>query len=83
MHQRIHALLPPDAWAHLSPALYLAFWSLALYDVDVPESLYLEEIRRLEGLVRTLGRAMHAEDKAADGLLKTVRWMRERGGRIG
>lgn len=41
-------------------------------DVDVPESLYLEEIRRLEGSVRSLGRAGHAEDKAADGLLKTV-----------
>lgn len=54
MHQRAAHLLPPAAWQHLSPPLYMAFWALALYDVDVPESLYLEEIRRLEQLVRLL-----------------------------
>ena len=46
MQERVTHLLPKAAWRACTPQLYLAFWSLSLYDVDVPEELYKEEIKR-------------------------------------
>lgn len=43
--------------------LYLAFWSLQLYDVDVPSDVYKEEIKRISTTIKELRRAM--DEKAS------------------
>jgi THO complex subunit 2 len=39
---------PASIWEHLSPRLYVLFWSLGLYDLRVPAARYETEIKRLK-----------------------------------
>ena len=49
MSELVSSLIQPSAmWAHLSPRLYIIFWSLGLYDTKVPVSRYESEIKRLK-----------------------------------
>lgn len=40
--------LPSEVWTSISVELYMTFWSLSLYDLNVPSARYELEIRRLK-----------------------------------
>jgi THO complex subunit 2 len=46
--RRLHSTLPQDMWTNLSPAFYVTFWQLSLYDIQVPTKSYEEEVTRLK-----------------------------------
>lgn len=50
-----HSLYPEETWTHITPSLYVAFWSLSLYDLDVPVDAYTTTISKVKDLqVRSL-----------------------------
>ena len=48
MTELITAHVSPDVWGIMSPELYIAFWSLSLYDIMLPRQRYDAEIRKLK-----------------------------------
>jgi hypothetical protein len=47
MVSAVEAYLPTEVWEFLSPTIYLAFWSLSMYDIQVPTAKYDVELKRL------------------------------------
>ena len=71
--RRAKAALPGDIFASLSPAFYVTFWQLSLYDVQVPTRTYEEELTRLQN------RWMAVRDDRSDmGAAGTIRKEKER-----
>lgn len=42
------SLQPPHVWNLITPELYFVFWSLSLYDLEVPREAYANTIKRLQ-----------------------------------
>lgn len=43
----IHPLYPSKVWDDMSPKFIILFWSLTLYDLEVPWQSYQREINKL------------------------------------
>lgn len=43
----IHPLYPTKVWDNISPKFMILFWSLTLYDLEVPAQSYEREIKKL------------------------------------
>jgi len=54
-------------WENLSPQFYATFWSLSLYDVEVPVDRYKAEITKLRDSLKAL-----SDDIARDPAAATV-----------
>lgn len=46
--QSAHGMLPEDAWNHITPNLFDAFFSFSLYDIHFPEIAYKTQLTRLK-----------------------------------
>ena len=44
----VHEFLPLATWESIDPKLYSTFWTLSLYDIDVPKKLYADQLSRLQ-----------------------------------
>ncbi|EME32701.1 THO complex subunit 2 [Galdieria sulphuraria] len=44
-------VFPDSMWESISPELFVAFWTLKLYDIHVPKDSYLMELQRLRSMV--------------------------------
>ena len=40
--------LPPSTWELISPQLYATFWSLSLYELDLPRSTYDDTLAKIQ-----------------------------------
>ncbi|XP_077302738.1 THO complex subunit 2-like protein isoform X2 [Arctopsyche grandis] len=47
--------LPSKVWDDISPEFYVTFWSLTMYDLQVPTESYKREIDRLKALASSAG----------------------------
>jgi len=76
----VRQILPADVLTKMSPTLYMLFWSFALYDVDVPEAIYVQETKRLEANIKEINRVLNNPDPVnMDGLEKGSReWKEEK-----
>ena len=50
----VRGMLPEETWADISPELYLAFWSLTLYDLYVPRARYEAEVDKCRAALSVL-----------------------------
>lgn len=48
------ALLPAEVWKAISPELYTTFWSLSMYDLQVPKEQYEAQIKKVGGQIKAL-----------------------------
>eukprot|EP01052_Picozoa_sp_SAG31_P009618 SAG31_NODE_509_length_14732_cov_13.043600_6_plen_1068_part_00 len=44
----VQGVLPATTWDNIDSKLYTTFWSLSLYDIDVPKKLYADSLNRLQ-----------------------------------
>ncbi|XP_064637610.1 THO complex subunit 2-like isoform X2 [Lineus longissimus] len=49
--ESVRALNPPRIWEELSPQFYVSFWTLTLYDIEVPTSAYEKQINILKAQI--------------------------------
>jgi len=54
LYGQVQALLPEATWQALSPALYVQFWSMTLYDLGVPTAAYEDRIERARSAMSAL-----------------------------
>ena len=52
--ETVRGMLPEETWADVSPELYLAFWSLTLYDLYVPRARYEAEVDKCRAALDVL-----------------------------
>ena len=52
--ETVRGMLPEETWADISPELYLAFWSLTLYDLYVPRARYEAEVDKCRAALDVL-----------------------------
>ncbi|KAI5777624.1 transcription factor/nuclear export subunit protein 2-domain-containing protein [Geopyxis carbonaria] len=50
----IMPVLPEQVWTKISPAFYVTFWQLEIYDIFVPMDAYQAETNRINVTIRTL-----------------------------
>lgn len=48
--QSVRPLHPPKIWEDISPQFLVTFWSLSMYDLQVPTESYNKEIAKLKQL---------------------------------
>merc|ERR1719347_554172 len=46
--QSVIPIYPAKVWEDISPQFYTTFWSLTMYDLHVPETVYQKEIKKLK-----------------------------------
>lgn len=46
--ESVRLIHPPKVWEDISPQFLVTFWSLAMYDLDVPSKSYDREIQKLK-----------------------------------
>ena len=47
-NESVERMLPSDAWNHITPDLFVTFFSFSLYDIDFPENAYNAQLTRLK-----------------------------------
>ena len=72
--------LPPSTWELISPQLYATFWSLSLYELDLPRSTYDATMAKIQTDVQKLERdrtmsvsQLAKKKKEKQGVLEKVR----------
>ena len=68
LYGQVQALLPEATWHAISPALYVQFWSMTLYDLGVPAAAYDDRIERAQASLASL--ATQRDATAADAALR-------------
>ncbi|KAI0218636.1 THO complex subunit 2 [Lamellibrachia satsuma] len=48
LSERVAPIYPPKVWEDMSLQLFLTFWSLSLYDLQVPSAAYRRQTQQLE-----------------------------------
>lgn len=46
--ESVRSLHPPKLWDDISPQFLVTFWSLSMYDLEVPNDSYAREIQKLK-----------------------------------
>lgn len=46
--ESVRLIHPPKVWEDISPQFLVTFWSLTMYDLDVPNKGYDREIQKLK-----------------------------------
>lgn len=46
--ESVRSIHPNKVWEDISPQFLVTFWSLAMYDLDVPNKSYEREIQKLK-----------------------------------
>ena len=64
LYGQVQSLLPEATWQAMSPALYVQFWSMTLYDLGVPTAAYDDRIERAQASLTSL--ATQRDATAAD-----------------
>lgn len=62
-------VFPESMWESISPQLYATFWSLSLYDIEVPVDRYRAETAKLRESLKVLADDI-ARDPSAGGPVK-------------
>jgi THO complex subunit 2 len=61
----VEELLPVSTWECISPQLYATFWSLSLYDIDVPKQIYSDQLSKLQQQVTKIENDRSLRETAA------------------
>ena len=48
--ESVKPLHPPKVWEDISPQFLVTFWSLSMYDLQVPSDSYQKEVNKLKQL---------------------------------
>lgn len=63
----VHPLYPSKVWDDMSPRFIILFWSLTLYDLEVPVFSYQREIKKLNAANSELGISAEMVNTLAGG----------------
>ncbi len=48
LSEQVQSMHGPRVWMDISPRFYTTFWTLSLYDLQVPSDAYVREIAKLK-----------------------------------
>lgn len=70
--ESVRPLHPPKVWEDVSPQFLVTFWSLSMYDLQVPAESYLKEIAKLKQMS---SQVMESKEMVSFSLLCSRRLM--------
>eukprot|EP01103_Thecamoeba_quadrilineata_P015330 TRINITY_DN480_c0_g2_i3.p1 TRINITY_DN480_c0_g2~~TRINITY_DN480_c0_g2_i3.p1 ORF type:complete len:1658 (-),score=455.84 TRINITY_DN480_c0_g2_i3:20-4993(-) len=75
--EAVRSIQPPSVWAGFSPELYIAFWSLTLYDIHVPHERYQSEIQKQKQLITSIDE-MPKETSSKESTAQAIKRKKEK-----
>jgi len=63
VNEAVVSMHDATVWKDLSPSFYTTFWTLSLYDLQVPKQAYQRQVKKLEENIKNLDGEGHSESR--------------------